>query len=125
MRRTGAAATSLGRADVSGVRTEQPPGLEEAAAEPYAIDAGVVVLRVPVAGRRRARAAGDGRCKRWACGQATVVFAELEAGRLVIFSVAESVRRMQAMVRDLIPGDHSLADGLIAERRAEAAREDD
>ena len=114
----------VGRADVSGIRPEHPPGLEEAAAEPYAIDAGVAVLRVPV---RDDGALALPAMALQALGlrPGAVAIAELEADRLVIFSVAESVRRMQAMVRDLIPGDHSLADALIADRRAEAARDED
>jgi hypothetical protein len=110
----------LGRADVSGVR---PPGLEEAAAEPYAVDAGVAVLRLPV-GKDGAVALPPMALQALGLKPGAVAIAELEADRLVIFSVAESVRRVQAMVRELIPGNHSLADALIAERRAESARDE-
>ena len=114
----------VGRADLSGVRPERLSGFEEAAAEPYAIDAGVAVLRIPV---KEDGSLALPAMARQALGlqPGAVAIAELEANRLVIFSVAESVRRMQAMVRDLVPGDHSLADALIADRRAEAARDQD
>jgi hypothetical protein len=113
----------VGRADVSAVRPEHPPGLEEAAAEPYAIDAGVAVLRVPVRADG-ALALPPMALQALGLRPGAVAVAELEADRVVIFSVDESVRRMQAMVRDLIPGDHSLAESLMAERRAEAARDE-
>ncbi len=113
----------VGRADVSGVPPEPPSGFEEAAAEPYAIDAGVAVLRIPVKDDG-ALALPAMALQALGLRPGAVAIAELEADRLVIFSVAESVRRMQAMVRDLVPGDHSLADALIADRRAEAARDE-
>src|SRR6185437_2175833 len=110
----------IGRADLSGLR--EPHGFEEAPAEPYAVDAGVALLRLPVR--------DDGAMTLPAMAlQALglrpggVALAELDGERLTIFSVQESVRRIQAMARDLVEGDHSLADGLIAERREEAARE--
>ncbi len=109
----------VGRADVSGVR---PPGLEEAPTEPYVVDAGVAVLRIPVR-EDGALALPPMALQALGLKPGAVAIAELEADQLVIFSVAESVRRMQAMVRELVPGDHSLADGLLAERRAEAARD--
>src|SRR5579872_2794456 len=42
-----AGAYVVGRADLGGVR-EAPSGFEEGPAEPYAVDAGVAVLRLPV-----------------------------------------------------------------------------
>jgi bifunctional DNA-binding transcriptional regulator/antitoxin component of YhaV-PrlF toxin-antitoxin module len=53
-----------------------------------------------------------------------IVIAELRADRLTLLSVGESIRRVQQMVRDLIPGNHSLVDELIADRRREAAAEE-
>lgn len=115
----------VGRADLSGVRQappETPSGVEEAG-EPYVVDAGVAILRLPV---REDGAVALPVMAMQALGlrPGGVAIGELEGDRLTIFSVQESVRRMQAMTRELIPGDHSLADGLIAERRAERARED-
>jgi len=54
-----------------------------------------------------------------------IAIAELQGDRLTILSTAESIRRVQQMVRELIPGNHSLADSLIADRRREAAAEGD
>ena len=114
----------VGRADLSGLREPTPPpqGFEEASAEPYAMDAGVALLRLPLQ--------ADGAVTLPAMAlQALglrpggVALAELDGERLTIFSVRESVRRIQAMARDLVDGDHSLADGLIAERREVVARE--
>ena len=47
----------------------------------------------------------------------------LEGRQLVLIPYLEVVRRLQEKYRRLIPGDRSLTDELIAERRAEAARE--
>jgi AbrB family looped-hinge helix DNA binding protein len=44
----------------------------------------------------------------------------VEDGKIVLLPLSEVVRRMQAKYRRLIPGDRSLADELIADRRAEA-----
>jgi hypothetical protein len=109
----------IGRADLSGVRA---PGVEEAAAEPYVVDSGVAILRLAV---REDGAVALPAMALQALGlrPGGVAVAELDGERLTIFSVQESIRRVQAMARELIPGDHSLADGLVAERRQEAARE--
>lgn len=112
----------VGRADLSGVR-EPAGGFEEAAAEPFVVDAGVAMLRLAVR--------NDGEVvlpplalQALGLKPGGVAIAELDGDRLTIFSVQESVRRIQAMARQLIAGDHSLADGLISERRQEAARDD-
>ena len=47
----------------------------------------------------------------------------LEDGEIRIRSIDEGIRRAQALVRAWIPADRSLVDELIADRRAEAARE--
>jgi hypothetical protein len=111
----------IGRADLSGVR-EPPPGVEDAGAEPYVVDVGVAILRLPVR-EDGALALPEMAMQALGLRAGGVAIAELEGDRLTIFSVRESVRRIQAMTRELIPGDHSLADGLIAERREEVARE--
>jgi antitoxin PrlF len=42
---------------------------------------------------------------------------------LILSPVADAVKRFQSAVRNHVPADSSLSDDLIAERRAEAARE--
>lgn len=51
------------------------------------------------------------------------VIARVVDGELRVATPAMAVRRVQKMVRELIPGNDSLADSLIADRREEAARE--
>ena len=51
------------------------------------------------------------------------VLLRLEDGELRVFTVDHAIRRAQEIVRRYVPPDVSLADELIAERRAEAARE--
>lgn len=47
----------------------------------------------------------------------------LDKGELRIFTRGEAIRRAQELVRSYVPGDQSLADELIQERRAEGYRE--
>ena len=51
------------------------------------------------------------------------VILELQDGELRVFSPARAIQRAQRLVRDYVPQDRSLAAELVAERRAEAARE--
>jgi bifunctional DNA-binding transcriptional regulator/antitoxin component of YhaV-PrlF toxin-antitoxin module len=51
------------------------------------------------------------------------LLAWLEHGELRLVSPKIAMRRAQELVRELIPGDDSLADELIADRRREAAEE--
>jgi hypothetical protein len=44
-------------------------------------------------------------------------------GELRLITPAMAVERAQRLVQELIPGDDSLADSLIADRRREAAKE--
>ncbi|HZZ63548.1 MAG TPA: AbrB/MazE/SpoVT family DNA-binding domain-containing protein [Roseiarcus sp.] len=53
----------------------------------------------------------------------TVVVELLPAGELRVRPLAAAVRRAQAIVREKIKGDRSLAEELMRERRQEAARE--
>jgi hypothetical protein len=53
----------------------------------------------------------------------TVVVELLPEGELRVRPLAAAVRRAQAVVRESIAGDRSLADELMRERRQEAARE--
>lgn len=53
----------------------------------------------------------------------TLVF-EREGGRLVLKAYAQVVRDVQAEFKAMVPaGNRSMVDELLAERRAEAARE--
>ncbi|MCY3657325.1 MAG: AbrB/MazE/SpoVT family DNA-binding domain-containing protein [Chloroflexi bacterium] len=54
-------------------------------------------------------------------GDAVVI--KLLDGELQIVSHAEALRRVRELIARYVPADRSLADELIAERRAEAARE--
>lgn len=51
------------------------------------------------------------------------VWLEEDNEHLRITTVRQAIRRMQDLVAQYAPGDRSLADELIAERREEAARE--
>ncbi len=51
------------------------------------------------------------------------VMVRLEDGEVRISTIRQAIRRTQEEVRRWFPDDRSLADELIAERRAEAARE--
>ncbi len=44
-------------------------------------------------------------------------------GELRVLSIQEAIRRAQKMIRQYVPEGVSLVDELIAERRAEAARD--
>ncbi len=52
------------------------------------------------------------------------VVLRVENGELRIVSQREVLRRIQEMLRPLVPDGVNLVDEFIAERRAEAARED-
>lgn len=51
------------------------------------------------------------------------VFFEVDDGYLKLSTRAQGLKRAQAIVRKYLQGQPSLADELIAERHAEAARE--
>lgn len=51
------------------------------------------------------------------------VLMQLDDGEVRLFTLDRAIRRAQELVRQYIPEDRSLSDELIAERRAEAARE--
>jgi len=51
------------------------------------------------------------------------VVVELAEDGLHVRSLSAAVRRAQALVREFVPDEVSLADELIAERRAEGDRE--
>lgn len=53
----------------------------------------------------------------------TQLVAYVEDGRLILEPRMQALRRIQAYVTSLIPAGVSLVDELIAERRADAARE--
>ena len=104
-------------------RSPEPGGVGEADSKPYVVDGPLTVSRLALDERGRIELSEP--VMRALGGRpGGVLIGELAPNRLVLLSVEESVRRVQALVRDLIPGDHSLADSLIADRRREAARED-
>jgi AbrB family looped-hinge helix DNA binding protein len=47
----------------------------------------------------------------------------IEDGVLQVITVSEGIRRAQAIMRQYVPAGVSLVDDLLADRRAEAARE--
>ena len=51
------------------------------------------------------------------------VLLRADDGELRVFTPLQGLRKAQALLRPYLPADRSLADELIAERRAEAARE--
>ncbi len=51
------------------------------------------------------------------------VILRLEDGEVRLLSLAQAIKRAQAIVRARVPEGHSLSDELIAERRSEAAGE--
>jgi AbrB family looped-hinge helix DNA binding protein len=51
------------------------------------------------------------------------VLMRLEDGELHILTPSQAIRKAQELLRPYLPTDRSLVDELIAERRAEAARE--
>jgi AbrB family looped-hinge helix DNA binding protein len=53
----------------------------------------------------------------------TEVIVSLEGEELRIMTTDQAIRNAQRLVRQYIPAGRSLSDELIAERRAEAARE--
>ncbi len=54
-----------------------------------------------------------------------VIIAELQSDRLVLLSPKAATRRAQQMVRNLNLGEESLVDSFIADRRREAAAEEE
>jgi hypothetical protein len=104
----------LGRADVSGVREEPAKPYDATIDEPTVRLAvgedGSVVLPPRVIEALGVRPGG-------------VIIAELGDKGLMLFTLMESVRRVQAMVRAIIPPGRNLVDELIADRREEAERE--
>lgn len=56
-------------------------------------------------------------------GPGDEVILRLENGEIRLMTVEQSVRRAQQLFREFMPPGRMLSDELIAERRAEAARE--
>jgi len=106
---------TVGRVEFSDVR--------EAPAPAFTMDTETSMLRLPVA--------LDGTVQLPASVLETlglkpggIVIAELRADRLTLLSVGESIRRVQQMARELIPNRVGMVDDLIADRRREAAAEE-
>ncbi len=51
------------------------------------------------------------------------IILDLGEGQLTVLTPRQAVRQAQELVRRYVPEGHGLVDDLIAERRAEAARE--
>lgn len=51
------------------------------------------------------------------------VVLSLEEDEVHLYTIDAAIRRAQALVRQYVPAERSLVDELIADRRAEAARE--
>ena len=51
------------------------------------------------------------------------VVLRMQDGEVVITTSDQAIRRLQQLVRERVPSGRSLADELIADRRAEAERE--
>ena len=107
---------TVGRVEFSDVR--------EAPALTFSMDANTSMFRLPIA--------QDGTVQLPASVLETlglkpggIAIAELQADRLTMLSVGESIRRVQQMARELIPNRTGLVDELIADRRREAAAEED
>lgn len=56
-------------------------------------------------------------------GEGTQLLARVVDGELRLVTPDMAVKRAQRLVRELVPGDESLVDSLIADRRREAAQE--
>jgi len=98
-------------------------GVSESPQEPFKVEGTIALLRLPVTESGALQLPPE-TLVALGLRPSGLAIAELDGDRLVVFSVGESIRRVQALVRDLVPGDHSLVDGLIADRRAEASRDD-
>lgn len=62
--------------------------------------------------------------KKQGVGRSTELLAAVtEEGALILETREQGLRRARALLRKYIPADVSLSDELVAERRAEAARE--
>jgi hypothetical protein len=62
--------------------------------------------------------------KKQGVGRSTELLAAVtEEGALILETRKQGLRRARALLRKYLPADVSLSDELVAERRAEAARE--
>ncbi|GGE02716.1 hypothetical protein GCM10011390_21970 [Aureimonas endophytica] len=78
---------------------------------------------VPVAANGRMNLPSAIRSKLELEGTGKVVFIEKENGEIEVTTLRRSLKRAQDLVRQYIPNGEGIVDELIAERRAEAARE--
>ncbi|HZC16192.1 MAG TPA: AbrB/MazE/SpoVT family DNA-binding domain-containing protein [Caulobacteraceae bacterium] len=97
--------------------------MREQAAPAYVVDTDAATVRLPV-GQDGSLQLPQSVLAALGWKPGGVAIAELQGDRLTVLSVAESIRRVRQMIRELIPGDHSLVDSLIADRRREAAAEE-
>ena len=97
------------RGAADGATTQTDPSSTTSMQLTVGVDGRVVI---PSEMRTAMRIGADGR-----------ITARVVDGELRVIAPAVAIRRVQALVRATIPGGASLADELIAERRAEAHRE--
>jgi AbrB family looped-hinge helix DNA binding protein len=90
----------------------------------------MVVVPARTARRRKTRIGSGGRLvipaeirEQIGMNEGEPVVMWVENGELRIWTVREGIRRAQQIIRRHVPPDVSLVDELIADRRAEAARE--
>jgi bifunctional DNA-binding transcriptional regulator/antitoxin component of YhaV-PrlF toxin-antitoxin module len=57
----------------------------------------------------------------WQAGEKLIV--QVQDGKLIVFSQTQAIQRAQEWVKSFVPGDRSLSQELIAERRLEAQGE--
>lgn len=79
---------------------------------------------VPVAKNGRMNLPSAIRSKLDLEGGGKIVFIETESGEVEVTTLRRSLKRAQDLVRQHIPAGVSMVDELIAERRAEAAKEE-
>ncbi len=103
--------------------TKAAPGFAEEKAESHTRQStgeGRWILNIGTDGRLGIPAAARAAMQ---LGETGKVTATLENGELRLISPRVAIGRVQKLLQERYPGGGSLADELIAERRAEAARE--
>jgi hypothetical protein len=106
---------TVGRIEFADVR--------EATAPAFAMDADASMLRLPI-GQDGTVQLPASVTEALGLKPGGIAIADLQADRLTVLSVGEAIRRVQQMARDLIPNRAGLVDDLIADRRREAAAEE-
>jgi antitoxin component of MazEF toxin-antitoxin module len=97
--------------------------MREQAAAPYVVDKDAPTLRLPI-GEDGSVQIPPSVLAALGLRPGGIAIAELNGDRLIVLSLSESVRRVQQMARELIPNREGQVDALIADRRREAAAEE-